>query len=90
MKLYFKRENTESPLGIGFIYLEFENDCAIRQVEIYGDQYLSSYNKDYHPGHGPALCDQPLSEIELGSEYQISPEEFELVWNEAVRRDSLT
>lgn len=78
MKRYFKRQ-AESSLGIGVAYMEFDGDYATRQVENYGEKWFRS-DQDFHPGIGPALCDQPLSELGLGLADQISQEEFEKVW----------
>jgi hypothetical protein len=85
MKLYFKHE-AESELGLGVVYLEFNGNWASRQVEIYEDKWFLS-NRDYHPETGGlSLCDQPLSEIGLGIEHEISQSEFEIVWNEALKK----
>ena len=86
MKLYFKHE-AESDLGEGIVYFEIDDIWVVRQVEIYGDRWFCS-NRDYHPEIGPALCDQPLSELDLRPEHEISPNEFEVVWSEALKRSS--
>ena len=85
MKRYFKRD-AESELGNGVVYLEFQDDWPTRQIEIYGDRWFSSH-KGYHPELGPALADQPLSVLELGEEFEITSEEFETAWNEALTRE---
>jgi hypothetical protein len=41
MKQYFKHES-ESNLGLGIVYLEFDDNRASRQVEIYGDKWFIS------------------------------------------------
>ncbi|WP_392533490.1 hypothetical protein [Nostoc sp. C117] len=85
MKLYFKHE-AESDLGIGIAYLEFDGDSASRQVEIYGDKWFLS-NRVYHlETGGMSLCDQPLSEADLGIQHKISQSEFELIWSEALKK----
>jgi hypothetical protein len=83
MKRYFKHE-AESDLDAGVAYLEFEGEWAIHQVEKYNDRWFCS-NKEYHPEIGPTLADQPLSEMEFKPEYEISSEEFEGVWEEAMK-----
>jgi hypothetical protein len=84
MKRYFKHEG-ESNLGLGMVYLEFNDNWASRQVEIYGDKWFIS-NATYHPETGGlALCDQPLSELDLEEEHEISNNEFENIWNQALK-----
>jgi hypothetical protein len=72
-------------LGPGKVYLEFEGEWATRQVEVYRDRWLCSM-VDYHPGIGAGLVDQPLSVLELGPDNEISREEFERIWIEAMTR----
>jgi hypothetical protein len=84
MKRYYRRQS-ESDLGEGVAYLEFDGELAQRQVEIYGDRWFDS-RTEYHPEIGPGLVDQPLSEIGLADEDEIPAEEFERVWREAMRR----
>jgi hypothetical protein len=44
------------------------------------------YNVTYHPQTGGlALCDQPLTEVGLGEEHEISKNEFENIWNQALK-----
>ncbi len=83
MKRYFKHE-AESDLGAGGAYLEIDGEWAVRQVERYSGRWFCS-NKEYHPEIGPALADQPLSELELKPEHEISADEFEAVWEEAMK-----
>lgn len=87
MMLYFKHE-AETDLGEGAVYLEFDGNWVSRQVEVYGDKWFCS-NKNYYTEIGLALCDQPLGELDLGSEHEISQSEFEAAWNEALKRNSL-
>ena len=82
MKSYFKRE-AESDLGIGTVYLEFDGEWAIRQVENYGEKWFRS-DRQFHSEIGPALCDQPLSQLGLTFLDQISEDEFERAWVRAV------
>jgi len=77
--------NSLSDLGEGTVYFEFDGQWATRQVEVYGDRWLCS-SKDYPPGVGPGLCDQPLSELDLHKEHEIFKVEFEHVWREGQRR----
>jgi hypothetical protein len=85
MKRYFKTQS-ESDLGLGTMYLEFEGEWATRQVECYGDRWFHSdpgAPRAYHDGVGPALVDQPLGELGLGEDAEISAAEFEAVWVKA-------
>jgi hypothetical protein len=75
---YFKQP-AETDLGDGFVWLEFDGEMPIRQVERYGDAWFSS-REDYHPELGPGLVDQPLSVLELGAEHEIDREEFQRAW----------
>ena len=81
MKRYFKHE-AESVIGSGVAYIEFDDEWASRQVEIYGTRWFCS-NREYHEELGPALADQPLSMLELLPEHEISREEFEAIWQKA-------
>jgi hypothetical protein len=86
MRKYFKYY-TESDLGSGTGYLEFEDEWAVRQVEIFGGRWFCS-NKEYHPEIGLGLCDQPFSALDLGPDEEITKEEFDAAWDEAQRRES--
>jgi hypothetical protein len=86
MKRYFKHR-AESEVGIGMAYIEFEDEGATRQVEVYNDRCFCS-NRDYHPEIGPGLMDQPLSSLGLQSEHEISQEEFEKIWSKAQEMSS--
>jgi len=83
MKRYFQHE--ADALGPGVAYLEFDGEIPIRQVEKYGDLWLCSI-KNYHPGIGPGLTDQALSELGLEPKHEISKEEFEQTWNEELKQ----
>ena len=85
MKSYYKHE-AESNVGIGVVYFEFDGIYASKQLEIYGDRWFCSHNTRYHPEIGPALCDQPLSVLGLTSQHKISREEFEDIWNKALKK----
>ncbi len=84
MKRYFKRE-ADIGLGPGVAYVEFDGEWATRQVEIYGERWLSSLDS-YHDDIGPGLVDQPLSLLGFEPEHEISQAEFEEIWAEMVRR----
>lgn len=56
MKRYFKHEADDFGLGPGVAYFEFDGELPARQVEHYGDRWLSSIER-YHPGIGPGLVD---------------------------------
>jgi hypothetical protein len=82
MKRYLKHE--ADALGPGIAYLEFDGEIPTRQVEKYGDLWLCSI-RDYYPGTGPGLTDRALSELGPEPKLEISQEEFEETWNEAVK-----
>jgi len=82
VKRYFKHK--ADALGPGIAYLEFDGEIPTRQVEKYGDLWLCSI-KDYYPGIGPGLTDRALSELGLEPKHEISKEEFEEAWNEALK-----
>lgn len=84
MKSYYRRA-AESDLGEGVAYIEFDGEWATRQVEIYGDRWFDSRTA-FHDEIGPGLCDQPLSEMGMLDEEEITAEEFERIWAEAVVR----
>ena len=88
MKRYFAR-TAESDLGTGFVYFEFDGETATRQVEMYKDRWFYADNpKQYFDEIGPGLVDQPLSELELTADQEITKEEFEEAWEEALRYSS--
>ena len=82
MKKYFKKE-TEFQCDKGFIYLEFEEEIPMRQVDVYGNKYFCSLD-EYHTELGPGLCDQPLSQLGLSLPEESSAEEFEEAWEKAI------
>ena len=89
MKRYFKREirPEDSELGAGVVWLEFDGEQPTRQVERYADRWFSS-RKEYRPEIGGGLVDQPLSELSLRPEHEITADEFEEAWEESGRRGS--
>ena len=82
-KRYFKH-GAESDLGSGIASIEFDGELPTRQVEKYGDRWFCSI-KPYHPEIGPGLTDRSFSELDLEPQHEISQEEFEEVWNEALK-----
>jgi hypothetical protein len=84
VKRYFKHDADDIGLGPGVAYFEFDGELPTRQVEHYGDRWLSSIER-YHPGLGPGLIDRALSEIDFEPQHEISQEEFEEAWNEALK-----
>jgi hypothetical protein len=80
MKRYYKRE-AESELGIGIAFLEVTGRWPSRQVEVYGQTWL--VGDETHPEN---LADQPLENLELGEEHEISSAEFDRMWTEALER----
>jgi hypothetical protein len=85
MRRYFRGPNESVRYGEGILYVEFRGGRAARQVDIFGDHWFTSLD-DYHDGVGPGLTDQPLSKLSVLPEWEISQEEFEQVWEEAMRR----
>jgi hypothetical protein len=81
MKRYFKRD-ADSELGSGEVWMEFDGDRPSRQVERYGDRWFSS-RSEYHDELGPGLVDQPLAELDLRAEHEVSPDEFERAWRKS-------
>ena len=80
MKRYFQHE-AESDLGEGMAYLEFDGERASRQVEVYGDRWLRA-----DEAHNEWLADQPLEVVGLSAEHEISSQEFERIWQEAMKQ----
>jgi hypothetical protein len=83
VKRYFKHE-AESGLGPGIAYLEFDGEIPTRQAEKYGDRWFCSI-KRFHPEIGPGLTDRSFSQFEIEPQDEISQEEFEEAWNEALK-----
>ncbi|TMP26889.1 hypothetical protein CWB99_17480 [Pseudoalteromonas rubra] len=80
-KKYFKGP-TESTLGEGIVYTEFDGEVAARQVENFGGKWYSSRH-EYHDEIGPGLYDGKLSDLDLSDSVEISSDDFELVWQES-------
>jgi len=84
-KRYFKSA-TETPIGNGEVYVEFDGEWATRQVDVIGQRWFCSHGHTYHEEIGLSLTDQALSTLEPDPEDEISAAEFEEVWREALRR----
>jgi hypothetical protein len=80
MKRYFKRE-AESELGAGTAYIEISDQWPSRQVEIYGQTWRWGDER-----HAEYLADQPFEVLELDEGHEITGEEFERAWTEALKR----
>lgn len=85
MKRYFKyEEDPGAPLEHNWIeWTEWEGEWNTRQVQWYYNRWLSSVD-EYWPGLGRSLSDQPLSRSTDGEAQEISAQEFERVWHEAL------
>jgi hypothetical protein len=82
---YF-RSATETLIGNGEVYIEFDGEWATRQVDVIDERWFRSDRRDYHPEIGVALTDQPLSMLDPAAEDEITQAKFEHVWEEALRR----
>jgi hypothetical protein len=80
MRRCFRRV-ARAALGDGTVWLEFEGEMPTRQVERYGLRWFSS-RQTYHPELGPGLVDQPLAELGLTPDLEVSAAEFDWAWNE--------
>ncbi|MGR6922411.1 hypothetical protein ACU635_49865 [[Actinomadura] parvosata] len=77
MKRYFRHE-AESDLGEGIAYLEFDGQWVSRQLEIYEDGVFRGTASD----SPDMMTDQPLEELGLTEEHEISAEEFNEAWHQ--------
>lgn len=84
MRRYFRHES-ESSLGIGLVWTEFEGEYAIRQVENFGERWFCSV-RDWYPEIGIALSEGRLSELDLSWSEDIDSVEFEAAWTLAMDR----
>jgi O-acetyl-ADP-ribose deacetylase (regulator of RNase III) len=78
MRRYFRHES-ESNLGTGLVWTEFEGEYAVRQVESFGDRWFCSV-RDWYPEIGIALSEGRLSELDLSWSHDVTVDEFEAVW----------
>ncbi len=84
MKRFFKRSGDWGDLGKGSVWLEFDDDWATRQVEVYDGRWYCSIDKS-HPELGGSLTHEPLRVHGFLPEEEITAEEFEAAWSEALR-----
>lgn len=79
---YFRRD-AESELGEGVAYMAVDDEgVVVAQVEIYGAQrFWSTQDAEVDPRF--AICDQGLSELGLGPEYEVTKAQFEEAWRAA-------
>ncbi len=82
-KRYFR--GPHEPDSEDLEYIEFTDDWPTRQVDIVGGEWYCSLDEAV-PGLGGSLADQPLSRLELPDEWEISADESEGVWADALRR----
>ena len=81
MNRYFKSPASRHTLGEGTIWVEFEGEYPTRQAERFGDKWFSSAADRFR------ITDQPLSNMDPEIwEDEISREEFEAAWEEALRQ----
>jgi O-acetyl-ADP-ribose deacetylase (regulator of RNase III) len=78
MRRYFRHES-ESALGTGLAWTEFEGEYAVRQVENYGRRWFCSV-RDWDPEVGITLSEGRLSELDLSWSQDIAADEFEAAW----------
>jgi hypothetical protein len=73
--------SAESDLGMGYQYIEFNNEgWPVRQAECYGGRWFNS-NKKYHQElDSVGLWDQKLTEYGMKLGDAIDAQEFDAVW----------
>lgn len=73
--------SAESDLGMGYQYIEFNNEgWPVRQAECYGGRWFNS-NKKYHQElDSVGLWDQKLTEHGMKLGDTIDAQEFNAVW----------
>ena len=76
-RIYIKKKWDEENI---LFYIEFENDYAIKQIDVLGNsKVLLSIN---HPVEGEFfLYDQTLTDLELEPQDYINEEEFYKIWD---------
>lgn len=80
-KRYYRFDD-EAPFAVQ--WMEWTGEWNTRQVTRVGERWICSLDR-YVEDFGPTLAHQPLSESEPDSLVAIAPEEFEGVWDTAVR-----
>lgn len=74
IKKYWKEEDI-------LFYLHFQNEEAIRQIEISSKGKVRLTLESPHQGES-MLCDQSIEELDLQDSDFITKEEFEGIWND--------
>ncbi|EKS9798638.1 MULTISPECIES: hypothetical protein [Burkholderia] len=85
MRMEYFRSMTEFPCGSGWIYTEFIDGVATRQISHPqgGVLYASSSVGDWNPEIGFLLFDGVKEELEISPNDEIKREDFECVWKMA-------
>jgi hypothetical protein len=81
---YFKTEVNTATSGHRVFYVEFDGNQARRQVTIRNGEWSHSRLDLGRPD--PDLMDQPLEAVDPSGHQEISPTEFEELWQEALNR----
>lgn len=81
-KRYFK--GPDEPGGSDLEYIEFTDGWPTRQIDIVDGRRYSSLDEPI-PGVGGGLADQSLYSLALPDEWEISEEEFDRAWDEAMQ-----
>ena len=81
MSRFFKHEAESWEGWEGMAYLEISDGWPVRQVEVYGEVWTAGDEE-----HNEFLADQPFEVLGLEKEHEIRREEFEAIWNEAMKR----
>lgn len=76
MKRYL-RFDKEAPLAVE--WSEWTGQQNTRQITLLRGRWICSLD-GYVRGFGPPLADFPLSDLDLGDFVEITPEEFERMW----------
>jgi hypothetical protein len=83
----YETEPIEYGEGIAYIEADEGEDLVLKQVEVYGDTLTwATRNAESEPAF--EIADVPLSEHVLGSDDEVSGEEFERMWKRARRANS--
>lgn len=80
-KSYFK--GPHEPGSSDLEYIEFTDGWPTRQVDIVDGRYYTSLDEPV-PGVGGGLADQSLYSLALPDEWEISAQEFEEIWQQAL------
>lgn len=85
-KRYFKGPHEPDSDDVELI--EFTDGWPTRQVDVVDGRWLSSLDPAV-PGVGGGLADQPLVKLGLPDDWEITAEEFEQAWQEALHRRTI-